>query len=149
MLFRSLVSDPPVILRPGAVLLDELISVLGRVGFAAGSEARPLSPGRLERHYATRTPLKLLALGEDARAHAGPGTGLLTFQARTDPAGFAVVECLAPDGSLTTAAARLFSTLRRLDSLGLQQIVAESVTAQGLGIAIMDRLHRCAARKTK
>ncbi len=140
----SLVSDPPAILRPGAILAEDLRPILGKVVLCAGSDIRPQAPGRLERHYATRTPLVLLAPGEDARAHAKPDAALLTFKPRQDVAGFGEVECLAPDGLLNTAAARLFAVLRRLDSLGLSRLVAESVPEQGLGIAIMDRLRRCA-----
>jgi L-threonylcarbamoyladenylate synthase len=51
---------------------------------------------------------------------------------------------LAPDGSLATAAARLFAALRRLDGLGLDLLVAEPCPEEGLGRAIMDRLRRCA-----
>jgi L-threonylcarbamoyladenylate synthase len=53
---------------------------------------------------------------------------------------------LAPDGSLATAAARLFAALRRLDGLGLDRLVAEPVPEEGLGRAILDRLRRAAAR---
>jgi L-threonylcarbamoyladenylate synthase len=55
------------------------------------------------------------------------------------------VEVLAPDGRPTTAAARLFAALRRLDGEGLDTIVAEPCEERGLGHAIMDRLRRCAA----
>jgi L-threonylcarbamoyladenylate synthase len=55
------------------------------------------------------------------------------------------VEVLAPDGRTTTAAARLFAALRRLDALGLDLILAEPCREDGLGAAIMDRLRRCAA----
>jgi len=34
--------------------------------------------------------------------------------------------------------------LRRLDSLGLDRIYAEPCQEEGLGVAIMDRLRRCA-----
>jgi L-threonylcarbamoyladenylate synthase len=57
-----------------------------------------------------------------------------------------VVEVLAPDGHPTTAAAGLFAALRRLDTAGLDAIVAEPCPEDGLGHAIMDRLRRSAAR---
>jgi L-threonylcarbamoyladenylate synthase len=56
------------------------------------------------------------------------------------------VEILAPDGQSSTAAARLFAALRRLDAHELDAIVAEPCEERGLGRAIMDRLRRSAAR---
>ena len=45
---------------------------------------------------------------------------------------FCAVEVLSPSGDVREAARNLFAVLRRLD-------------AMGLGLAIMDRLRRCAA----
>jgi L-threonylcarbamoyladenylate synthase len=147
----SLASDPPVILRQGAVLAEELEKVLGRrPDIAAGPTDRPASPGQLARHYATRTPLRLLTRADEDQARAaGPRearrVGLLAFREPALSSGFAAVEVLAPDGSLATAAANLFAALRRLDALGLDLILAEPCPEEGLGRAIMDRLRRCAA----
>ena len=44
------------------------------------------------------------------------------------------------------AAANLFAALRRLDGLGLGEVVVESVPEFGIGRAIMDRLRRAAVR---
>ena len=52
---------------------------------------------------------------------------------------------VSPAGSLQEAAATLFQKLRRLDSYGLDRIVAESVPEIGIGIAIMDRLRKASA----
>ena len=42
-------------------------------------------------------------------------------------------------------ARNLFAALRRLDSLGLDRLYAEPCDERGLGLAIMDRLRRCAS----
>ena len=107
---------------------------------------RPLAPGQLVRHYATRTPLVILP-GKAAAAPPDAGRVGLLAQGPTRAAGFAAVEILAPDGALETAAARLFAALRRLDALGLDGILAEPCAEAGLGHAIMDRLRRAAARE--
>ena len=135
----------PVILRPGGLPKEALEEALGMPLPVAGSSERPLAPGQLERHYATRTPLVVLP----ARAEAAPldqGRVGLLAQRPTRAAGFAAVEVLAPDGALSTAAARLFAALRRLDGMGLDRILAEPCEETGLGYAIMDRLRRAAAR---
>ena len=134
----------PVILRPGGLPKEDLEEALGMSLPVAGPSELPLAPGQLRAHYATRTPLVVLA----ARAQAAPPgeerVGLLA-QRPTQAAGFAAVEVLAPDGALDTAAARLFAALRRLDAMGLDRILAEPCEETGLGYAIMDRLRRAAA----
>jgi L-threonylcarbamoyladenylate synthase len=58
--------------------------------------------------------------------------------------GYAVVEVLSASGDLREVARNLFAALRRLDALGLDRLYAEPCEEQGLGLAIMDRLRRCA-----
>ena len=72
--------------------------------------------------------------------------GLLAWAKEPGREGYSAVEVIAPDGQTTTAAASLFSALRRLDAQGLDVILAEPCEERGLGLAIMDRLRRCAAR---
>ena len=72
--------------------------------------------------------------------------GLLIFsQAGDADDRFAAVEVLSPTGDLRDAARCLFAALRKLDSLGLDKIYVEPCKEEGLGVAIMDRLRRCAA----
>jgi L-threonylcarbamoyladenylate synthase len=59
------------------------------------------------------------------------------------------VEVLSPAGDLREAAHRLFGAIRRLDAAGLDRIVAEPCAEAGLGLAIMDRLRRAAARSDR
>jgi L-threonylcarbamoyladenylate synthase len=129
------------------VTAEELSKALGHpVGLAherALAGAPLAAPGQLERHYATRTPLRLLSGRATAPGRANR-IGLLTF-AGTPAPGFAAVEVLAPDGKPATAAANLFAALRRLDARGLDLLLAEPCSEEGLGSAIMDRLRRCAA----
>jgi L-threonylcarbamoyladenylate synthase len=148
----SLAFGAPVVLRPGGVTADEIGDALGESvgvrprGHADPGDDRPRdAPGQLDRHYATRTPLRVLGADEPVVPPKTAGrVGLLTF-AREAPAGFAAVERLAPDGRAATAAANLFAALRRLDASGLDLLLAEPCSEEGLGSAIMDRLRRCAA----
>ena len=63
----------PVLLRPGAIPVEALEAVTGRL--ARGSEAEPArAPGQLPRHYAPRTPLRLVepaGVNLQERRHAG------------------------------------------------------------------------------
>jgi len=134
----------PVILRPGGLPREALEEALGMSLPVAGPSERPLAPGQLHTHYATRTPLVLLKAPAQA-APPGERVGLIA-QRPTQARGFAAVEVLASDGALETAAAHLFAALRRLDALGLDRILAEPCQETGLGHAIMDRLRRAAGR---
>jgi L-threonylcarbamoyladenylate synthase len=144
----SLATDPPVLLRPGGVPREELEQALG-VPLAVGTAAeRPIAPGQMARHYATRTPLRILPGGPGPAPEGAGRVGLLAFRRAPEAAaGYAAVEVLAPDGEPASAAARLFAALRRLDSLELDLILAEPCAETGLGHAIMDRLRRAAARE--
>jgi L-threonylcarbamoyladenylate synthase len=41
---------------------------------------------------------------------------------------------------------RFFFALRELDALGVDEIIAEPIPERGLGIAMMDRLRKAAAK---
>jgi L-threonylcarbamoyladenylate synthase len=144
----SLVGQTPELLRPGTITIEQLSTIIGPVRRSSPAGEKPVAPGQLTRHYATQTPVTILPsagtrpmLGSDERA------GLLTFsQAQNKDNLFSATEVLSPTADLREAAQNLFAALRRLDHLGLDRIYAEPCTEQGLGLAIMDRLRRCAAR---
>ncbi|MGC5028291.1 L-threonylcarbamoyladenylate synthase [Micromonospora sp. DT229] len=140
--------ERPVVLRLGALPVEELEKVTGPVTIRPGSSGQPVAPGTLAAHYAPRTPLRLSGaagvLDGTATEQVGTGRGYLAFRDR--PAGdWAAVEVLSPSGDLTEAAARLFEALHRLDAAGVGEIVAEPVPETGVGRAVNDRLRRAAA----
>jgi len=138
--------------RAGPVTREELqaFGKVEKVREAPG--ALPQAPGQLASHYAPRTPLILLERPEDFRPEPGKRYGLLSYKGEDDGAyvtlhDWECVEALSPgSGKLSEAAIRLFFTLRLLDEAGLDGIVAEPVSETGLGLAIMDRLRRAAAK---
>ncbi|MFI7025261.1 L-threonylcarbamoyladenylate synthase [Micromonospora sp. NPDC049900] len=135
--------DRPVVLRLGALPVEELEKVTGPVTVRQGSSGQPVAPGTLAAHYAPRTPLRLRDAGT-LPVEDGVRRGYLAFRDR--PAeGWAAVEVLSTAGDLTEAAARLFEALHRLDAAGVTEIVAEPVPESGVGRAINDRLRRAAA----
>ena len=144
----SLAGPQPELLRPGSITIEQLSAVIGSIHRPSSEHQQPIAPGQLSRHYATQTQLTILTsagtrplLKNDQRA------GLLIFsQARETDDRFAAVEVLSSTGDLREAAHRLFAALRRLDSLGLDRIYAEPCKEDGLGVAIMDRLRRCATQ---
>jgi L-threonylcarbamoyladenylate synthase len=137
----DLTADIPAVLRPGAVSVGDLTSVIGRV--EAGGSVGPIkSPGLLAGHYAPRLPLRLNATTATAEE------AFLAFGSN-EPTGAGALLNLSPKGDLVEAAARLFAYLRSLDRSGLKGIAAAPIPDAGLGHAINDRLRRAAATGPK
>ena len=143
-----LVGSEPELLRPGSITIEQLSAVVGPIRRFLALTEKPVAPGQLTRHYATKTPLTILASdGVLPALRSNQRVGILQFtQGKDIDTSFAAIEVLSPTGDLREAAQNLFAALRRLDSLGLEGIYAEPCKESGLGLAIMDRLRRCAAR---
>ena len=124
------------ILRHGPVTAEELLKC-GRVIFGSNDVS---APGMMKSHYAPRTPLVITP----QRTFASPKIGLLAWTGTGD--GYGAVEQLSPTQDLREAATNLYGAMRRLDEAGLDLIVAEPVPETGLGVAIMERLRKAAAR---
>jgi L-threonylcarbamoyladenylate synthase len=136
----------PMLLRPGGVPLEEIESVIGRVGISPLREERPSAPGMLPRHYAPRTPIVLDWSEKNLDSYRDKKIGLLAFREPKNSQKFHHIEVLSKKGDFREAAANLFSAIRRLDALNLDLILAEAVPEVGLGRAIMDRLRRASGR---
>ncbi|MEX2631496.1 MAG: L-threonylcarbamoyladenylate synthase [Tistlia sp.] len=136
----SLVGPEPLLLRPGGLPLEEIEALAGPLGRleSSGSRAARLSPGLLASHYAPSKPLRLESTA------VAPDEALLAFGPEV-PAGAAATINLSPTGDTREAAAHLFEALRRLDAGPGRAIAAMAVPAEGLGLAIRDRLARAAA----
>ncbi len=172
----DLTTDPPRILRPGAVSIEQLREVVPGVARrepvpagaacadtaaadAPSSDAMP-SPGMLSRHYAPRTPLTLVtgtpaeggtllrALVEASLA-SGHRVGVLAYDpdvAWCRACGVRVAE-IGPDTDPALVARRLYGALRELDAAGLDVLFVRDLAASdGLGPAVRDRLRRAAVR---
>lgn len=129
----------PVLLRPGAVLREEIEQLIGPIQISAGDPTAPKSPGQLESHYAPNAAVRLNATSaEDDEAFLtfGPDRFMRGGKARLN---------LSPQGDLNEAAANLFAHLRQLDQEGARAIAVMPIPDEGLGVAINDRLRRAAA----
>ena len=142
----ALTGPAPRIYRLGGTPVEALESILGKLPMQIGAVPRPQAPGQLMRHYATRIRLEI---AEEAQEGLKPHekAGLLSLMPPADTTRYAAVEILSPSGNMREAAANLFSALRRLDALSLDRIIARPVREEGLGLAIMDRLRRCACAR--
>jgi len=125
------------ILRHGPVTAEELLK-FGRVLLRSGGIS---APGMMKSHYAPRTPL----IVTPQRTFASSKIGLLAWTGNGE--GYGAVAHLSPTQDLREAATNLYGAMRRLDEAGLDLIVAEPVPETGLGVAIMERLRKAAARE--
>ncbi len=133
----SLVAEGPAVLRLGAVARSEIEAVLGKPVALAAENGPVTSPGRLARHYAPETPLRLDA------ASVRDNEVLLAF-GQGAPVCRRLSINLSERGDLREAAAKLFSALRALDAAGAAGIAVMPIPDEGLGEAINDRLRRAA-----
>ncbi len=139
------------VLRTGPVTKEQL-QKFGKVVIEKRVTDRPDAPGQLKSHYAPRTPLLLFDNPQDFKPEPGKRYGLISYRG-DEKAGYLgrhdweEVEELSPgSGKLPEAAIRLFHVMRKMDETGLDFIVCEPVSEVGLGVAIMDRLRRAAAK---
>ena len=150
--------DKPIIsiLRPGPITHDDL-KEFGIVKHAFKKAAREgaaaEAPGMTASHYAPRTPLRLLSSPEEFTPEEGKKYALLSYRGEPgdgyiDLADWEGMHILTPGkGKLVEAACRLFYAMRELDRLGVDEIIAEPVPEQGVGMAVMDRLRRASAKR--
>ena len=143
----DLTTDPPQVLRPGRISADQLAHVLGRA-VAAEASGPARAPGMLESHYAPGARVEVLGDIDAAMARArdiaedGGRVGLIaTGAGDTDNA----VTVLAAPTSPDDYAARLYAAFRRADAQGVDVILAVPPPAEGIGVAVRDRLARAAA----
>lgn len=148
-------ADPPILYRPGMVTFQQLQAlcptlVAYRESQEAVSAAQP-SPGVGMKHYSPRARLilsenagagTLLRLAAQLRAQ-GETVGIMSPVARLDANPYLIYEWSEMSDSQKLAQ-RLFAGLRELDAAGATVIICPLPAAEGLGIAIRDRLIKAA-----
>lgn len=134
--------EGPVIYRMGGLSLEDIEQTIGKVRVQTHSASNPKAPGQLKSHYAPSKPIILGVIEDLLQNYPAHCTGMLTFQKDFHSPNQII---LSPSGSLEEAAKNLFSSLRELDKLEVDVILAELVPDKGIGKAINDRLRRAAA----
>jgi L-threonylcarbamoyladenylate synthase len=148
-------TDPPILYRPGMVTFQQLQAlcptlVAYRESQEAVSAAQP-SPGVGMKHYSPRARLilsenagagTLLRLAAQLRAQ-GETVGIMSPVAHLDANPYLIYEWSEMSDSQKLAQ-RLFAGLRELDAAGATVIICPLPAAEGLGIAIRDRLIKAA-----
>ncbi|MFN6964228.1 MAG: L-threonylcarbamoyladenylate synthase [Pyrinomonadaceae bacterium] len=133
------IDDAPVMLRTGAISLEQLAEVVPsiRIYDPSAVDAPVRSPGLKHRHYSPRARVHLCDAAVD------PPTPLdAAYIGVTKPTASFRRAVVARD--VDEYARRLFSFFRECDAAGIAEIYCESVDESGIGRALMDRLRRAA-----
>lgn len=150
----TLASDPPRLLRPGGITLEQLRAVLGRVDVDRAvlkplpKGAKPLSPGMKYKHYSPKANVVILdgserAYADYVNAHRAPGVAALCYAGEEKLVGVPAV-CYGGETDYGAQARGLFDALRRLDDIGAETVYARCPEPEGVGLAVYNRLMRAA-----
>jgi L-threonylcarbamoyladenylate synthase len=156
----DLVADPPEVLRPGGTPLEALRQVLGSVKlhpFVAADMELSLkdarSPGMKHKHYAPKAsvivvegsiPNIVKKIEELAKLHEAEDerVGVLATDETVKTYRVGVVKSVGSRFNLPAVAQNLFGLLREFDIQKVDVIIAEGVSTEGLGLAVMNRLRK-------
>lgn len=134
--------ETPVVYRLGALSIEKIEAVIGKVSVKNNKENKPDAPGMLARHYAPKTTTLLV---NDVRAeiqkHSSKKIGVLTFKESLNDDTITEI-VLSKNGFFEEAAAKLYAAMHQLDAKNLDIIIAERFPENDLGKSINDRLQR-------
>ena len=156
----TLCTRVPRILRPGRVTPEDLFDVLGEVEvddavlgqLAEGAVAA--SPGMKYKHYSPKAEVYIVDGSAEGfakyvnekvaeRAAEEAAVAALVFDGEESLVNCVTLPFGAEDDSLGQAE-HLFDDLRRADELGVSDIYVRCPSAEGVGLAVMNRLLRAA-----
>jgi L-threonylcarbamoyladenylate synthase len=137
----DLSGEGAVLLRPGSISRTELQK---HVSLRSKGESSPRHSGGLERHYAPRTPARLVPthLLDREISVLKDRVAVLAFSRPDERVDFWLRMPREPQGY----AQRLYAALRELDTAGCEQILVEAPPAEASWDAVRDRLERACAR---
>jgi len=156
----DLASEVPAILRPGVITAADLADLLPglpeQTKLPSGAVAK--APGMKYRHYAPKARVLLCAAEQIYPTYRRCYQQLLNegveqpriavLASMQGLSGLAAAEhCFLLGENLAQVAQNLFAALRWTDEIQADLVLAEAFPEQGLGIAIMNRLNKAAARK--
>jgi len=158
----DLTTDPPTVLRPGPVTVEELRKAIGEVEIHPVAKAEaPVevviarAPGMKYRHYAPKAEVVVVE-GElesvmvkvqelvEAKRKTGEKTGIMATEETAAKYRADVVKVVGSRGDPRTVAKNLFGILREFDAEGVNFVAAEGLEPVGIGLAVMNRLRKAA-----
>ena len=153
----SFAEEPPRLLRPGGVTLEEMTALIGEIvvddavlnKLAEGQTAA--SPGMKYKHYAPSADITLIKSNfEDFTSVIDSEENItaLCFDGESEFLSCPAVE-YGKENDGYSQSARLFDALRELDEMGAQKVYARCPDTKGMGLAVYNRLIRACGFKIK
>ncbi len=152
----SFAEDPPRLLRPGGVTLEEMTELIGEIivddavlnELQEGQVAH--SPGMKYKHYAPKADITIIKSDFDTfkKLCENEDVTALVFDGENE-----LLNCHSVtygdknDGY--SQSARLFDALRELDEMGAKKVYARCPDTKGMGMAVYNRLIRSSGFKIK
>lgn len=148
--------DVPIILRPGAItkeMLEELFPVVKIDKAIIGENVVPKAPGMKYKHYAPKANM-ILFEGSSAKMADAIASKMADYEREGKKVGLVVSSEVAEklqhentaiygnQEDLLTIASDIYECLRFFDDKDVDIILAEGTTDKGIGLAIMNRLHK-------
>ena len=158
----DLTVQPPMVLRPGPISVEELREFVGEVGVHPVARAEvPVeiaiarAPGMKYRHYAPTAEVVVVE-GElekvvpkiqelvDAQRKLDKRTGVMATEETADRYEADTVKVVGSRANPRSIARNLFGALREFDVEGVAFVAAEGIEPVGIGLAVMNRLRKAA-----
>jgi L-threonylcarbamoyladenylate synthase len=152
--------DPPTLLRPGGTPYETLKKVVGNLKlhpFVQSEQELSIqeirSPGMKHKHYSPTAEVilvegnvpaiiaKIKEIAESFRLR-GKKVGILATDETQSAYARDEVKSMGSRANLASVAQNLFRLLREYDAENVDVIIAEAVSYEGLGLAVMNRLRK-------
>lgn len=151
----DLTCEPPRLLRPGGLPLEDLERLIGHIDVDKAVTGKleegdkPKAPGMKYRHYAPKAPVTVVTGAATASAaeiarRVTPTSGVICFDEYAHLFQNQEVHTLGPSNDKLTQAQRVFDALRTFDNSSVTEIYAQCPDNRGLGLAIGNRLKKAA-----
>ena len=151
----TLATNPPTLLRPGAVTPEQLEEVLGEIKIDKAvlnpleKDAVASSPGMKYKHYSPKAALSIVigTLEEFIQytsEHKAQADFVLCFEGEEDKMPLPAVTFGKAEDSFSQAK-RIFDALRELDEKGAKAVFVRKPCESGVGLGVCNRLYRAAA----
>ncbi len=141
-------NNQTLLYRHGAISLEEIEKITGKLSIASIRNESPDAPGMLSRHYAPTTDTYLSNnISDLVKLFEGKKIGLLVFKSPIQNNNIFHQEVLSKSGDFNEAAKNLYAAMHRLDQNKLDVILAEKLPNIGLGKTINDKLERATKKE--
>ncbi|MCH5191594.1 MAG: threonylcarbamoyl-AMP synthase [Oscillospiraceae bacterium] len=153
----SFAEDPPRLLRPGGVTLEEMTELIGEITVDKAvldrlqEGAKAASPGMKYKHYAPRAEITLIKSDFEnfkRLTESENGVTALCFDGEGERLHCPFVE-YGDGNDGYSQSARLFDALRELDEMGAEKVYARCPDTSGMGLAVYNRLIRACGFKIR